>query len=316
MTDAPNPTATAVPGSFRTLAEPTLQAARLGYVAMRTADVAAATHYFADALQFVVVEQTAKAAYLTTGADHHCVVIEQGEAHGRARVGIEVNGSLDDAQERLRAAGIESDRRSDPEPGLTDTLVLAEPGTGIPLELYERQQPSGIIEVSNLRPTKLGHVAAYVPDLAQIQGFYEDHLGFKWADTIGDFFAFLRCGPDHHAVNFMESSKKTGLHHIAFEVRDFMHLKELLDHLAARDHRLVWGPGRHGAGHNIFTYHPGPDGGLVELFCEIDMVFDERTGYFEPRPWHEELPQGPRVWPLDPASANTWGPVNPDMLDH
>ena len=128
-----------------------------------------------------------------------------------------------------------------------------------------------------VRPTKLGHVASYVPDLLVIQRFYIDVLGFRWSDTIGDFFTFLRCNVDHHAINLMQSDKRSGLFHVAYEVRDFLHLKDHLDHLATRGHTLEWGPGRHGVGHNIFSYHRDPDGNLVELFTEIDLIYDEET---------------------------------------
>ena len=126
-----------------------------------------------------------------------------------------------------------------------------------------------------------------MPDLLVIQRFYIDVLGFRWSDTIGDFFTFLRCNVDHHAINLMQSDKRSGLFHVAYEVRDFLQLKDHLDHLATRGHTLEWGPGRHGVGHNIFSYHRDPDGNLVELFTEIDLIYDEETAHFEPRPWHE-----------------------------
>ena len=107
-----------------------------------------------------------------------------------------------------------------------------------------------------------------------------------------------------------------GMHHVAYEMRDFMHLKEMLDHLATMEIRMAWGPGRHGVGHNIFTYHPDPDGNFVELFTELDVIADEETGVFEPRPWHEEWPQGPKFWVPEPAAANKWGWINPEMMVH
>jgi catechol 2,3-dioxygenase-like lactoylglutathione lyase family enzyme len=283
---------------------------------VRTQDVDRLVEYYEDALALALVERAGSTAYLTTGPDHHCVVVAEGEPDGRARLGFEVSGTLDAAAEALAAAGIEAERRSDPEPGIADALVLPEPDSGTPLWLFEGQAGSGVAGVVSTRPTKLGHIAAYVPDLPRIQGFYQDVLGFRWSDTIGDFFAFLRCNADHHSINLMESDKRSGLFHVAYEMRDVVHLKDALDHLAPRGYRLEWGPGRHGAGHNIFTYHRDPDGNLTELFTEIDLIFDEETGHFEPRPWHETWPQGPKVWELDPSAANKWGPINPEMMVH
>ncbi|MBA3843773.1 MAG: VOC family protein, partial [Actinobacteria bacterium] len=169
---------------------------------------------------------------------------------------------------------------------------------------------------AGVRPSKLGHVAAFTPDLSDMQGFYQELLGFRWSDTIGDFFVFLRCNTDHHAANFMASKKFQGMHHIAYEARDLNHLQTMLDQLAARNIRLHWGPGRHGAGHNIFSYHNDPDGNQVELFTQLDVIYDEEKGYFEPRPWHESFPQYPRTWEVDIAAANKWGPMFMPALDH
>src|SRR5205823_5770567 len=99
-----------------------------------------------------------------------------------------------------------------------------------------------------------------------------------------------------HAVNLLRSERNRRLHHTAFELRDWEHVKLACDHLAANGVGLIWGPGRHGPGHNVFTYHDDPDGNVVELFCELDTISDERLGCFDPRPWHEDDPQRPKVW--------------------
>lgn len=289
---------------------------KLGFFEVRTRDVERVAEYYEHALAIPIVTREGSSAYLSTGPDHHCVVIAEGEPDGRARLGFELGGSVEEAAAGLAAADVRAERRSDPEPGIADALIIDEPLTGTPIVLYEHQATSGVTGSLGTRPSKLGHVASYVSDLAVAQGFYEDVLGFRWSDTIGDFFAFLRCNTDHHAINLMESQTKSGLFHVAFEMRDFMHLKDALDVLAARDIRLEWGPGRHGAGHNVFTYHRDPDGNIVELFTEIDVIADERTGRFEPRPWHETWPQGPRFWDPGPAAANTWGPVNMAFIEH
>ena len=84
----------------------------------------------------------------------------------------------------------------------------------------------------------------------------------------------------------------------------------------ARRPSLAVRPGRHGPGHNIFSYHRDPDGNTIEVFCEIDVVLDERELRWEPRPWHEEFPMGPKHWPQVPESANHWGPMDMSQLEH
>lgn len=301
---------------YKATAPAAARVTRLAVYEVHTADVDRLADYYEHSLGLVVTERSADAAYLTTGTDHHCVVVKAGEPDGRARLGLEISGELEDTAERLEAAGVAVERRTDPEPGIAADLVLREQDTGTPVTLFAPQPAGGPPSVVSGRPTKLGHVASYVPDLAASQRFYLEVLGFRWSDMMGDFFTFLRCNSDHHAINLMQSTKKSGLFHVAFDMRDFMHLKDQLDHLSTRGHALEWGPGRHGIGHNIFSYHRDPDGNLVELFTEIDLIFNEETEHFEPRPWHEEWPQGPKVWTPQPTAANKWGIVNPELQEH
>jgi catechol-2,3-dioxygenase len=298
------------------MSAPAIRVSKLGYVGFETPDVERLVEYYTKVLDFALVDSAPEGAFLTTGTDHHCVVVTRGDTRARAVVGYEIWEDLDSAQQRLKEAGYETQRRSDVGPGTPDVLVLDEPGTGTPLHLMAAQDPSGVGDYPPLRPTKLGHVAAFTPALDPMQAFYQDLLGFKWSDTVGDFFVFLRCNADHHAANFMASTKFHGMHHIAYEMRDPNHLIAMLDHLAKNDYRLHWGPGRHGPGHNLFTYHRDPDGHVIELFTQIDVVHDEAKGYWEPRPWHEEYPMYPKTWQVDLATVNQWGPVDRPSLDH
>jgi catechol-2,3-dioxygenase len=299
-----------------TTRQPAIRVSKLGYVGFETPDVDRLVEYYTKVLDFTLVDSSPDGAFLTTGTDHHCVVVTRGGSKARAVVGYEVWEDLDAAEARLKEAGYETQRRSDIGPGTPDVLVLEEPGTGIPLHLMTAQDPSGVAGYTPMRPTKLGHVAAYTPALDPMQSFYQDLLGFRWSDTVGDFFVFLRCNADHHAANFMASTKYEGMHHVAYEMRDPNHLIGMLDHLAKNGYRLHWGPGRHGPGHNLFTYHRDPDGNVIELFTQIDVVHDEAKGYWEPRPWHEEFPMYPKTWQVDLATVNQWGPIDPPSLDH
>jgi len=50
--------------------------------------------------------------------------------------------------------------------------------------------------------------------------------------------------------------------------------------------------------------------GVVELFCDLDRMPDEELGYFEPRPWHHDTPQRPKLW--TPGKTTVWGPTPED----
>ena len=162
-------------------------------------------------------------------------------------------------------------------------------------------------------PHKLGHVAFHVTDVKAVTKFYCDVLGFRVSDWMGDFFSFLRCGVDHHTINLMETGSNRHFH-TAFELRDWSHLETACDFLSLNGYKMLWGPGRHGIGHNLFAYHRSPYGLITELFAELDQMKDEALGYFEPRPWHRDNPQRPKVWAKDPSAANLWGPMPPEEM--
>jgi catechol 2,3-dioxygenase-like lactoylglutathione lyase family enzyme len=191
-------------------------------------------------------------------------------------------------------------------------VSVADP-SGLKVELIrmraaQRQKPAiGVV------PRKLGHTAFFAADVQKTVDFYTQVLGFRVSDWIGDFFVFLRCGPDHHTVNFLHGPA-AGMHHIAFELNDWNHVKTACDWLDKNGHQLSWGPGRHGPGHNIYTYHNNPDGVMVELFTELDQMSDERAGCFDARPWHKDVPQRPKVWTPGTPTTNFWGIPRPQGI--
>src|SRR6478736_6388098 len=104
------------------------------------------------------------------------------------------------------------------------------------------------------------------------------------------------------------------LGHVAFHTPDVAGtVKFYCDMLARKDIKLFWGPIRHLIGHNIAIYHKNPDGITVEFFTDLDQMHDEELGYFEPRAWHQDRPQRPKVWG-DDTPTNYWGPGHPDDM--
>ena len=292
---------------------------RLGYVVLGTNDLEAMVEHYTTNLSLTVTERDGRAAYLAAGSDRHCLAIETGDS-GLLRTGLEVATSLDEAEAHLQSRGIACERRSDPEPGVPEALVSIAPD-GIPLHFHARRDGNALERgADDLSPRKLGHVATFVPDLEAASRYYLDGLGLRWGDSValGDtvFFMFMGCGPDHHTLNVMENPDEHGLHHIAFEARDIEHIRDVCDRLARARVGLEWGLGRHGPGHNVYSYHRDPDGNVVEVFTDLDVMSDEEAGCYDPRPWHEDTPQRPKVWPFSPDVANTWGPgpSDPDFL--
>jgi catechol 2,3-dioxygenase-like lactoylglutathione lyase family enzyme len=218
---------------------------------------------------------------------------------------------LKEAVSFFKQNGIHAELKTDAQPGIPELVELTDlDGNVIHLFVESKTVPTGY-KNAGIVPNKLGHIALLVKDAKKAVSFYETFLGFKVSDWMADFFCFMRCNQDHHSVNFLQSKKAQQMHHIAFELRDWSHIQTSTDFLAKHQIPLIWGPVRHGIGHNISTYHHDPEGNIIELFTELD-VMNEELGYFEPRPWHQEFPQRPKVWESVPQAANLWGTMPPD----
>ena len=289
---------------------------RIVYAAFETPDLEGQVDHYTKVMGLTLVDRDSEAAYLSTSGDHHTVVLRKGSEARCDALGFQLPPGTDlaDYAKQIEAHGLTTERRADCQPGIADALVFAD-SKGTKIETFVSAVPSGAgFQPSGISPNKLGHVAFNVTDVKEAVDFYCTVLGFKVSDWMGDFFAFLRCGPDHHSINLVTGAK-VKMHHIAFELRDWTHIRDACDWLARDRIPLVWGPVRHGIGHNISTYHRNADGQIIELFCELDRVNEELEVY-EPRRVHQAFPQKGKVWDDVPMAANMWGSPPPeDFLD-
>jgi catechol 2,3-dioxygenase-like lactoylglutathione lyase family enzyme len=284
-----------------------IQVRRLGHATLTTPDLDRAIDYYVEIIGLTLVARGRERAFLASRQGLEAIALEVGRPNALARLSLQVAPGLDlgALARALAQEGIKTERRSDISPGIAQAIAFDDPkGTGIDVFsdyvfAKDDRRPAGIM------PLKLGHVAYRVSDVQRIVTFYTDVLGFRVSDWRADNFAFLRCGPDHHSVNFVVDEVPQ-LHHIAFEVKDWAEIQRACEWLARNDIHLVWGPGRHIIGHNIAIYHRNADKVRVEFFTEMDQMKDEALGYFDPRPWHQDRPQRPKVWGPD-TLRNYWG---------
>jgi catechol 2,3-dioxygenase-like lactoylglutathione lyase family enzyme len=284
-----------------------IQVRRLGHASFSTPDLEGQVAYYSDVLGLRVIERDKDRAFLACRTGLEAIALERGAEVTLQRLSFQVAPGSDLAMvaRELSDLGIKSERRHGISPGIAEALVFADiKGTLIEIFAdYAFATDDGVQAV--ITPLKLGHVAYRVADVQQVTRFYTDVLGFRVSDWRDTTFAFLRCNTDHHTVNFVVDPVPQ-LHHIAFEVKDWPEIHRACDFLARNNIRLVWGPARHIIGHNIAAYHRNSDNVRVELFCEMDQMKDEALGYFDPRPWHQDRPQRPKVWDKD-TLRNYWG---------
>ena len=290
-----------------------IQVKRMSHATLVTPDIERQIDYFTQVAGLAMAERENGRAYLATKVGDLAVQLEKGDHAHCAKIAMQVapDTEFDDIRRGLEAEGVRCQPRNDAIPGIAKMLTFEDP-KGTVIEVFAGQTPiAKNQEVAGIGPLKLGHLAFSVPEPKSFVEFYTRVLGFRLSDWIQDWFAFLRCGPDHHTVNFVRG-KRTQMHHIAFELKDWAQIQTACDFLGRKNIQLAWGPGRHGPGHNIYTYHRNPDDQIVELFTELDKMLDESLGYFDPRPWHRDRPQKPKVWD---QPRDIWGqPPTPDYI--
>ena len=287
---------------------------RIGHATFETPDLDRAIEHYTQVIGFSLAGRENKRAFLASRIGQLAIELQQGPQPRCSKLSFEVAANADfaDYRRELQKHGVTAEERNDSIPGLPKVLSFADP-KGTRIELFREWSAIGNHQqVVGAGVFKLGHVAFVTPDPKALSEFYGTVLGFRVSDWIGDFFVFMRCNADHHAVNFI-TGKSAKMHHIAFELRDFSHLQTACDLFGERKIPIIWGPVRLGPGHNVAAFHRDHDDWVVEFYCELDQMKDEDLGYFDPRPWHRDRPQRPKVW--DPKQSNIWGPPpTPDFF--
>jgi catechol 2,3-dioxygenase-like lactoylglutathione lyase family enzyme len=285
-----------------------IKARRIGHATFETPDLDRLIDYHTRVTGMTLVARDKDRVFFAARTGQLAIELQKAPQARCAKLAFEVGADEDfaDMAKRLTALGVNSELRSDAAPGTPKALAFTDP-KGTEIELFKDWQSLGRnAEGPGIGVLKLGHLAFCVDDPKAISEFYARVLGFKVSDWIGGMFVFMRCNADHHTVNFI-TGPQGRMHHIAFELRDAAHLHQACDLFGQKDIKVVWGPVRLGPGHNVAAFHRNPDDQVVEVFAELDLMKDETLGYFDPRPWHKDHPQRPKVWPQADGTQFIWG---------
>ncbi|UVO54354.1 VOC family protein [Sphingomonas sp. SUN039] len=121
-------------------------------------------------------------------------------------------------------------------------------------------------------PVKISHIVLHSPDHKALTQWFVDVLGFKLSDWLGDFMSFVRCNAAHHRIAILPGPPC--LNHVAYDMEGVDGMMRGIHNLKLAKFDVVWGPGRHTAGNNTFSYFVTPNGFAVEYTAELEDVDD------------------------------------------
>jgi catechol 2,3-dioxygenase len=148
------------------------------------------------------------------------------------------------------------------------------------------------------RPRKIAHVNINAGNIAGTNAFLIDVLGFKLIDHSGPLH-FLHCDSTDHSAMVTGQTGKPTLNHVAFEMPDLDSVMRGGGRMRDAGFPIEWGPGRHGAGNNVFCYFAGPEEFPIEYTGEVQQVDDSYQFH------------GPDYWKWPPGRLDQWGITPP-----
>jgi catechol 2,3-dioxygenase-like lactoylglutathione lyase family enzyme len=297
---------------------------RLAHVGLWATDVAAQTRFYRQALGFHLrstevassdeIELEEANTFLSLGDEHHCLgvfhdtrlvasnghlPVQQTHLH-HISFEVDADAELAALAARLQQSGIElklEPRDGDPETG--DTLWFSDPdGNRIEISVTSEDAlglpPAGSEgRRTRLHPHALQHLALRTMNLEEMVEFYTEALGFDISDWLLRERVWLRCNTDHHTLILMQGKQEVD--HVGYSIPASSEILAWADYLSRQQKPILWGPGRHGAGNDLFLRFADAEGIHIELSAELQQYYDR------------DVTTPPRLWHARPAALNLWG---------
>jgi catechol 2,3-dioxygenase len=316
-----NMTATQPAGSPALYAGPFNTAQSLGidranYIAIGSNNPAAAAQYAVEHMGFYLVHTDVEGRhYLAAhGLDAYSLVYTPGEQGKIDHISYVVRSAdeLLAAEKRLTDLDVKSERversqlwRHDP------ALRFKTPG-GLIIELT----PGVLVDVpmaalvaepqTTPAPISFDHAIVRAVDVGAGFEFASRVLGLKESARIVapddiPVLGFFRSHTLFHCFG-VARSPYDGLHHIQFTLKNPLAVHAAFERMKERGEvELIWGPLRHGAGHNIVFYFRDYTGNIVEYSAEEEIILNDAT--YAPRVWPATDPRAADEWSLSPIPA-------------
>ncbi|WP_428332158.1 VOC family protein [Novosphingobium sp.] len=274
------------------------------YVGYGVVDFDAESEFYANVWGLEpVISDDGRAWFKTQGHDEHQVVSLRKADANRVDVialATETDADVDALAEKVAAAGgrIVHAPRALTTPGGGYGFRFFSPD-GLPFEVsanVARGTSRALTRWEGL-PERISHIVLHSPDHKALAAWFCDVLGFKTSDWLGDFMVFLRCNSAHHRFAILPGPPC--LNHVAYDMPSVDDMMRGIHRLKHSGIDIGWGPGRHTAGNNTFSYFVTPGGFVAEYTSELEDV-DFAT--------HEATVHVPTPQTMDQWGIGTGGP--------
>ena len=232
---------------------------------------------------------------------HHILGLHAGAQPAIARVVFDVadRQTLQALHERIAAAGAK--------PSAPAQLHSPGGGYGFACKDPEGRNLAFVCEVADHsaaafapdRPRKITHVNLNVSDFDASFAFFTKVLGFRLHRRQCAAVVFPLRQFRSPLDRFRQYRTRSTLNHVAFEMADADAVMRGIGRMKDNGHPLEWGPGRHGAGNNVFGYFCGPDEVPLEYTAEVQQIDDS----YQPR--------SSAYWKFPPNRSDQWGVTQP-----
>lgn len=266
---------------------------RLSHVDITVPDLDLASAYYTDVMGMIEVERTSDRAFFKCWdeEDHHSLAVRYDPRVGIDRFSFKVEDDEDLAslEDRVEAFGFRVERVSKGEEiGQGESIRFATP-SGHTMELVREvdrvggllpkvNPPPVPLDLPGIAPPRMDHLLVTAEEVGEATMFYTDILGFRITEQLLD-------GDGHQIGTWLERSHSPhdlavvsgpngGLHHFAFWLDDWDHVRRSADILAYHSIQIDVGPTRHGITRGSTIYFFDPMGTRNEVF----------TGGYRPDP--------------------------------
>jgi catechol 2,3-dioxygenase-like lactoylglutathione lyase family enzyme len=276
---------------------------RFGYLSVGVSNLDEGCEFYSRFVRLEQTERVGDTAFMTGGPEHHWVRLEEGSGQGLKRIGYEVtdDSSFALARARLRDWGIDYTEGGDPKKDrVARWLRFVDPG-GFEIELFSGMWERGVAPVnSGVTLEKFLHAGWEVTDWDTTTRFYQEVLGFKASDWIGDMAGFFRAGDRYHHSLVLIRAEQPSFNHFCIQVSS-------IDDVMRFRHNAA----RHGVEIRDDILRHAPSGSIGVYVKDVARGF--AIEYCVGHPQVDDATHRPRTLPLAPETVDVWRAPLPEI---